>query len=72
MGILDNFDSIRSQLLNCSPLPIVDQAINELVHGETRLKSHCFSQSHTILANPISVAPTATALSKGHDKKRSN
>jgi hypothetical protein len=72
MGILDDFDFIRSQLLNCSPLPTIDQAINELIREETRLKSHRFSQPHTVLANPASAAPTATASPRGHDKKRSN
>ena len=37
MGVLDDFESIRSQLLNRSPLPIVNQAVNNLVCVETRL-----------------------------------
>jgi hypothetical protein len=28
-------------LLNNSPLPTINQAFNNLVHEETRLKSHC-------------------------------
>ena len=40
MGILDDFESVRSQLLNRSPLPTVNQAVNDLVREETRLKSH--------------------------------
>uniref|UniRef100_A0A2N9F9Q0 Integrase catalytic domain-containing protein n=1 Tax=Fagus sylvatica TaxID=28930 RepID=A0A2N9F9Q0_FAGSY len=31
MGILDDFESVRSQLLNRSPLPTVNQAINDLL-----------------------------------------
>jgi hypothetical protein len=60
-------------LLNCSPLPTVNQAINELVREETHLKSHRSSQPHTIvLATLASVDPTVTALPRGHDKRRSN
>ena len=40
MGILDDFESVRSQLLNRSPLPTVNQAVNDLVHEETCLKSY--------------------------------
>jgi hypothetical protein len=73
MGVLDDFESIRSQLLNRSPLPTVNQAVNDLVREETRLKSHRSSQTHTtVLATPISVDPTVTAPPKGHDKRRSN
>jgi hypothetical protein len=73
MGVLDNFESVRSQLLNCSPLPTVNQAVNDLVREETCLKSHCSSQPHTtILTTPASVDTTVTAPPKGHDKRRSN
>uniref|UniRef100_A0A2N9G3G1 GAG-pre-integrase domain-containing protein n=1 Tax=Fagus sylvatica TaxID=28930 RepID=A0A2N9G3G1_FAGSY len=73
MGVLDDFESVYNQLLNRSPLPTVNQAVNDLIHEETRLKSHCSSQSHTIvLATPASVDPTITAPPKGHDKRRSN
>uniref|UniRef100_A0A2N9FVK1 Reverse transcriptase Ty1/copia-type domain-containing protein n=1 Tax=Fagus sylvatica TaxID=28930 RepID=A0A2N9FVK1_FAGSY len=62
MGILDDFESVRSQLLNRSPLPTVNQAVNDLVREETRLKSHRSSQPHTtVLATPVSVDPTITA-----------
>ena len=40
MGVLDDFESVRSQLLNRSPLPTVNQVVNDLVCEETRLKSH--------------------------------
>jgi hypothetical protein len=70
MGILDDFKSVRSQLLNCSPLPFVNQAVNDLVREETRLKSHRSSQPHTtVLATPASVDPTVTAPPKGNDKR---
>jgi hypothetical protein len=60
-------------LLNRSPLPTVNQAVNDLVREETRLKSHRSSQPHTtVLATPVSVDPTVTAPPKGHDKRRSN
>jgi hypothetical protein len=73
MGILDDFESVRSQLLNRSPLPTVNQAVNDLVREETRLKSHRSSQPHTmVLATPASVDPTVTAPPRGHDKRRSN
>ena len=73
MGILDDFESVRSQLLNRSPLPIVNQAINDLVCEETRLKSHHSSQPHTaVLATLASVDPIVTAPLKGHEKRRSN
>jgi hypothetical protein len=73
MGILDDFKSVHSQLLNCSPLPTVNQAVNDLVREETRLKSHRSSQPHTmVLATPASVDPTVTAPPRGHDKRRSN
>ena len=72
MGVLDDFESVYNQLLNRSPLPTVNQATNDLIREETRLKSHCSSQSHkTVLATPASV-PTITAPPKGHDKRRSN
>uniref|UniRef100_A0A2N9HRP8 Integrase catalytic domain-containing protein n=1 Tax=Fagus sylvatica TaxID=28930 RepID=A0A2N9HRP8_FAGSY len=59
MGVLDDFESVRSQLLNRSPLPTVNQAVNDLVREETRLKSHRSSQPHTtVLATPVSVDPT--------------
>uniref|UniRef100_A0A2N9FKE7 Reverse transcriptase Ty1/copia-type domain-containing protein n=1 Tax=Fagus sylvatica TaxID=28930 RepID=A0A2N9FKE7_FAGSY len=65
MGILDDFKSVRSQLLNCSPLPFVNQAVNDLVREETRLKSHRSSQPHTtVFATPASVDPTVTAPPK--------
>jgi hypothetical protein len=73
MGVLDDFESVRSQLLNRSPLPTVNQAVNDLVHEETCLKSHRSSQPHTtVLATPVSVDPAVTAPPKGHDKRRSN
>jgi hypothetical protein len=73
MGVLDDFESVRSQLLNRSPLPTVNQAVNDLVREETRLKSHRSSQPHTtVLATPVSVDPTVTAPPKSHDKRRSN
>jgi hypothetical protein len=73
MGVLDDFESVHSQLLNRSPLPTVNQAVNDLVREETRLKSHRSSQPHTtVLATPVSVDPTVTAPPKGHDKRRSN
>ena len=73
MGVLNDFESIRSQLLNRSPLPTVNQAVNDLVREETHLKSHHSSQLHTtILATPTSVDPTVTAPPKGHDKRRLN
>jgi hypothetical protein len=73
MGILDDFESIRSQLLNRSPLPTVNQAVNDLVREETRLKSHRSSQPHTtVLATPASVDPIVTAPPRGHDKRQSN
>jgi hypothetical protein len=73
MGVLDDFESVRSQLLNRSPLPTVNQAVNDLVLEETRLKSHCSSQPHTtVLATPASVDTTVTAPPKGHDKRWSN
>ena len=43
MCILDDFEFVHSQLLNRSPLPTVNQAVNDLVREETRLKSHCSS-----------------------------
>jgi hypothetical protein len=73
MGVLDDFESVRSQLLNRSPLPTVNQAVNDLVREETRLKSHRSSQPHTtVLATPASVDPTVTAPPKDHDKRQSN
>uniref|UniRef100_A0A2N9IJZ0 Integrase catalytic domain-containing protein n=1 Tax=Fagus sylvatica TaxID=28930 RepID=A0A2N9IJZ0_FAGSY len=73
MGVLDDFESVRSQLLNRSPLPTVNQAVNDLVREETRLKSHRSSQPHTtVLATPVSVDPTVTAPPKDHDKRQSN
>uniref|UniRef100_A0A2N9HR30 GAG-pre-integrase domain-containing protein n=1 Tax=Fagus sylvatica TaxID=28930 RepID=A0A2N9HR30_FAGSY len=49
-----------------SPLPTVNQAVNDLVREETRLKSHRSSQPHTtVLATPVSVDPTVTAPPKG-------
>uniref|UniRef100_A0A2N9HM41 Reverse transcriptase Ty1/copia-type domain-containing protein n=1 Tax=Fagus sylvatica TaxID=28930 RepID=A0A2N9HM41_FAGSY len=73
MGVLDDFEFVRSQLLNRSPLPTVNQAVNDLVREETRLKSHHPSQPHTtVFATPVSVDPTVTAPSKSHDKRRSN
>jgi hypothetical protein len=73
MGVLDDFESVRNQLLNCSPLPTVNQVVNDLVREETRLKSHRPSQPHTtVLTTPTSVDPTVTAPPKGHDKRQSN
>jgi hypothetical protein len=73
MGVLDDFEFVRNQLLNRSSLPTVNQAVNDLICEETRLKSHCSSQSHTtVLDTPASVDPSVTAPSKGHDKRRSN
>uniref|UniRef100_A0A2N9GVI4 Integrase catalytic domain-containing protein n=1 Tax=Fagus sylvatica TaxID=28930 RepID=A0A2N9GVI4_FAGSY len=66
MGVLDDFESVRSQLLNRSPLPTVNQAVNDLVREETRLKS-LFS-SHAVLP----LLSCLTAPPKGHDKRRSN
>ena len=40
MGILDDFESVRSQLLNRSPLSTVNQAVNDLIREKTRLKSY--------------------------------
>uniref|UniRef100_A0A2N9GFN4 Integrase catalytic domain-containing protein n=1 Tax=Fagus sylvatica TaxID=28930 RepID=A0A2N9GFN4_FAGSY len=66
-------EPVINQLLNRSPLPTVNQAVNDLVREETRLKSHRSSQPHTtVLATPASVDPTVTAPPKGHDKRRSN
>uniref|UniRef100_A0A2N9HIU0 GAG-pre-integrase domain-containing protein n=1 Tax=Fagus sylvatica TaxID=28930 RepID=A0A2N9HIU0_FAGSY len=67
------FVSDAKLLLNRSPLPTVNQAVNDLVREETRLKSHRSSQPHTtVLATPVSVDPTVTAPPKSHDKRRSN
>ena len=69
MGIPDDFESVRSQLLNRSPLPTVNQAVNDLVREETRLKSHRSSQPHTtVLTTPASVDRIVIASSRGHDK----
>ena len=43
MGILNYFKSVRNQLRNRSPLSTVNQAVNDLVREETRLKSYCSS-----------------------------
>ena len=60
-------------MLNRFPLPTVNQAVNDLVREETRLKSHRSSQPHTtVLSTPASIDPTVTAPPKGHDKRRSN
>ena len=60
-------------MLNRSPLPTVNQVVNDLVREETRLKSHRSSQPHMmILATPASIGPTVTAPPKGHDKRQSN
>jgi hypothetical protein len=73
MCILDDFKFVCSQLLNRSPLPTVNQAVNDLVREETRLKSHRSSQPHTtIFATLASVDPIVTAPLKGHDKRRPN
>ena len=73
MGILNNFKSVRSQLPNRSPLPTVNQAVNDLVREETRLKFHRSTQPHTtVLAIPTSVDPTVIASPRGHDKRLSN
>ena len=73
MGILDDFESVCSQLLNLSPLPTINQAVNDLVREDTHLKSHRSSQSHTtVLVTPELVGPTITAPLRGHDKMRSN
>ena len=67
---LDDFESVRSQLLNRSPLPTVNQAVNDLVREETCLKSHRSSQPHTtILTTLASVDTTVTTPPKGHDKR---
>jgi hypothetical protein len=73
MGILDDFESVRSQLLNRSPLLTVNQVVTNLVREETHLKSHRSSQPHTtVLATPTLVDPIVTSPSRGHDKRRSN
>ena len=73
MGVLDDFESVHNKLLNRSPLPNVNQVVNDLVREETRLKSHRSFQPHmTVLATPVLVDPTFTAPPKGHDKRRSN
>jgi hypothetical protein len=73
MGVLDDLESVHSQLLNRSPLPTVNQAVNDLVRKETHLKSHHSSQPHTtVFATPASIDPTVTAPPKGHDKRQSN
>ena len=73
MGVLDDFESVRSQLLNRSPLSTVNQAVNDLVGEGTCLKSHRSSQPHTTaLATLASVDPSVTTPPKGHDKRRSN
>ena len=72
MGVLDDFESVHSQLLNRSPLPTVNQVVNDLVREETRLKTHRSSQHHmTVLATQALVDPTVTAPPKSHDKRRS-
>ena len=73
MGILDDFESICNQLLNRSPLLTVNQAVNDLVREETRLKSYRSFQPHTtVLAILASVGPTVIVPSRGHDKRRLN
>ena len=70
MGIFDDFESVRSQLLNRSPLPTVNQAVNDLVREETCLKSHRSCQPHTIVFTTLtSIDPTVTAPPRGHDKR---
>ena len=60
-------------MLNRSPLSTVNQAVNDLVREETRLKPHHSSQPHTtVFATPASVDPIVTAPLRGHDKRRSN
>ena len=73
MCILDDFEFVRYQLLNRSPLPTVNQVVNDLVREETCMKSHHSSQPHTtVLTTPASVGPTVTAPPMGHEKRRSN
>ena len=73
MGILNDFESVRNQFLNRSPLPTINQTVNDLVHEETRLNSHHSSQPHTIvLATPASIGPTVTAPLRGYSKRRLN
>lgn len=57
MSLLDDFKSMRNQLLNHTHLLIVNQVVNELVREEIHLKSHFSSQPHTVLATSVSTTP---------------
>jgi hypothetical protein len=70
MGILNDFEFVCSQLLNRPYLPTINQAVNDLVHEETCLKSHRSSQPHTtVLTTSKSVGLTVIAPPRGHDKR---
>jgi hypothetical protein len=55
MALGDDFEPVRGQLLHCSFLPTLDQAVCELVREETRLstlRSQHTPHTHSVLAAP--------------------
>jgi hypothetical protein len=75
MALQDDFEPVRGQLLHCSHLPTLDQAVCELVREETRLftlRSKHTPHTHPVLATPSPQTEHSDRSGRGPSKNRDN
>ena len=72
MSLHKDFEPIRSQLLNCSPAPFLDTAVNELVGEEARLTTLQAQNKLNVLAITPSAPPIKQPQQSGDFSSSSN
>uniref|UniRef100_A0A7N2KXZ2 Retrovirus-related Pol polyprotein from transposon TNT 1-94 n=1 Tax=Quercus lobata TaxID=97700 RepID=A0A7N2KXZ2_QUELO len=74
MSLHKDFEPIRGQLLNCSPAPSLDTAVNELVREEARLATLQAQNKFNVLAitpsTPLIEQPQQSSDSSGFNNRR--
>ena len=72
MSLHKDFEPIRSQLLNCSPAPFLDTAVNELVREEARFATLQAQNKLNVLAITPFAPPLEQPQQSGDSSGSSN